>query len=85
MEVGVAIVMQNPNRQQADHQVYWEERRLARANTWAPTGNRPTCITRSPRARIRISKATSSTPHRGAGCTAPLLFFLPYYLSLEMR
>lgn len=28
MEVGVAVVMQNPNRQQPDHQVYWEERRL---------------------------------------------------------
>lgn len=29
MQVGVAVVMQNPNRQQPDHQVYWEERRLA--------------------------------------------------------
>ena len=29
MDVGVAIAMQNPNRQQADHQVYWEDRRLA--------------------------------------------------------
>jgi alkanesulfonate monooxygenase SsuD/methylene tetrahydromethanopterin reductase-like flavin-dependent oxidoreductase (luciferase family) len=29
MDVGVAIAMQNPNRQQADYQVYWEERRLA--------------------------------------------------------
>jgi hypothetical protein len=29
MDVGVALAMQNPNRQQADHQVYWEERRLA--------------------------------------------------------
>jgi alkanesulfonate monooxygenase SsuD/methylene tetrahydromethanopterin reductase-like flavin-dependent oxidoreductase (luciferase family) len=29
MDVGVAIAMQNPHRQQADHQVYWEERRLA--------------------------------------------------------
>ena len=29
MDVGVAVAMQNPNRQQADHEVYWEERRLA--------------------------------------------------------
>jgi alkanesulfonate monooxygenase SsuD/methylene tetrahydromethanopterin reductase-like flavin-dependent oxidoreductase (luciferase family) len=29
MKVGTALAMQNPNRQQADHQVYWEERRLA--------------------------------------------------------
>ncbi len=29
MEVGVAVIMQNPNRQQPDHHVYWEERRLA--------------------------------------------------------
>src|SRR5437773_1038542 len=29
MDVGVAVAMQNPNRQQAVHEVYWEERRLA--------------------------------------------------------
>jgi alkanesulfonate monooxygenase SsuD/methylene tetrahydromethanopterin reductase-like flavin-dependent oxidoreductase (luciferase family) len=29
MEVGVALAMQNPHRQQPDYQVYWEERRLA--------------------------------------------------------
>ncbi len=29
MKVGTAVVMQNPGRRQADHEVYWEELRLA--------------------------------------------------------
>ncbi len=30
MDVGVALAMQNPNRQQADHQVYWVRKENAR-------------------------------------------------------
>ena len=29
MKVGTAVVLQNPQRRLADHQAYWEERRLA--------------------------------------------------------
>jgi len=29
MDVGMAVIMQNPSRRQTDAQVYWEERRLA--------------------------------------------------------
>jgi alkanesulfonate monooxygenase SsuD/methylene tetrahydromethanopterin reductase-like flavin-dependent oxidoreductase (luciferase family) len=29
MDVGMAVIMQNPGQQQRDHEVYWQERRLA--------------------------------------------------------
>jgi hypothetical protein len=32
MKFGINLVMQNPGRQQNDHQVYWDERKLAEEN-----------------------------------------------------